>query len=316
MKNTSKLILLVGMSATGKSTYAKKKWEEDPKNNVIVSRDSYRKLLFGYNDSNLHTYYNRKDILQREKEVTLNMEEAIRYNLGRYKTVIIDDTNLKIKYINKFSKFNVPTYLKLFTGTIEECVNRDSKRLKQVGKDVIISQKSKFDIVCHFLKTNLALQIKEKEYIKYPFPSDIYRYTPNEELKQCVVVDIDGTIARRGDRSPYDMSKVDEDTEKVEITTVVKALKKQGITIVICTGRDGTGAEKSKKWLEDHSIPYDHFYIRKAGDMRADYVVKEEMWREIVKSFNIITMIDDRAQVINHARSLGFTVMDVANHTF
>lgn len=315
MKNTPQLEILVGTSASGKSTYSKEQWEKDPKNTVLVSRDNIRQLLFGFTDSNVQEYYSRKDLRGRENNVTDNLEEIIRFNLGKGKKVIVDNTHLKLSFINSYQKFNVPTTLVVFNTDLNVCVERDNNRVKAVGEAVIKKQSRQFKT----LIDSIDLNFPKNEITTVPlftFGYDRYKYTPNPDLASCVVVDIDGTIAEKGDRSPYDMNKVDEDTEKTNITAVVRALKEMNYPIIICTGRDGSGREKSIQWLLDNDIPFDRFYIREEGDMRPDFVVKEEMWMEIVKDFNILTMIDDRRQVIDHARSLNFTVMDVANHTF
>jgi len=56
--------------------------------------------------------------------------------------------------------------------------------------------------------------------------------------------------------------------------------------------------------------------MRKKGDNRKDSIVKEEIWNEIEKEYNIICMFDDRDQVVEHARSLGYTVAQVAEGNF
>ena len=51
--------------------------------------------------------------------------------------------------------------------------------------------------------------------------------------------------------------------------------------------------------------------IRNEKDMRPDWVVKEEMWKNISKQYNIIAMYDDRLQVVRRARALGLKVFNV-----
>ena len=52
-----KLMVLVGISGCGKSTFAKRQYESDPKNHLIVNRDKIRELLFGYTESTINDYY-------------------------------------------------------------------------------------------------------------------------------------------------------------------------------------------------------------------------------------------------------------------
>ena len=50
--------------------------------------------------------------------------------------------------------------------------------------------------------------------------------------------------------------------------------------------------------------------------MRKDYIIKEEMWRDICSRYYISQMFDDRDQVVEHARLLGFNVNQVAAGNF
>ena len=65
-----KIIVTVGMSNSGKSSFARTLWDLDPNEFVIVNRDAIRQLLFGYTEETVHEYYNRGDLNKREKEVT------------------------------------------------------------------------------------------------------------------------------------------------------------------------------------------------------------------------------------------------------
>ncbi len=57
-------------------------------------------------------------------------------------------------------------------------------------------------------------------------------------------------------------------------------------------------------------------YIRPEGDQRPDWVVKEEMWRQITKDYHIRGMFDDRLQVVRRARALGLKVFNVEYNNF
>jgi hypothetical protein len=59
------------------------------------------------------------------------------------------------------------------------------------------------------------------------------------------------------------------------------------------------------------SIPYTNLYMRATGDRRKDWIVKAEMWEQIQKKYNILGMVDDRAQVVDFARRLGYKVFQV-----
>jgi hypothetical protein len=55
--------------------------------------------------------------------------------------------------------------------------------------------------------------------------------------------------------------------------------------------------------------------MRKSGDNRPDYIIKEEMWKEANK--NILFVLDDRRSVVNMwRRQLGIVCFAVADGDF
>lgn len=312
MGKQGKIILMVGISGSGKSTVANSLWEKDPKNTVVVSRDKMREMLFSYSEGNVNTYYERKDIRGRENQVTTNLDEFILNNVNRGMTVLVDNTHLKRSYLDAYMKFRVPVTLVIVNTTLEVALDRDSNRVRTVGSEVIKKQFNQFKTLAKDLRLGAP---DNKEYVieystnSLPNPA----YDPNKD--ECVIFDIDGTIAQMVDRMPYDWNRVKEDIVKDRVVDYLRAMADE-YPIVICTGRDGVCEDLSKEWLYENKIPFDAFFIRKEKDQRPDFVVKEEMWKEIEKTYNIHSMVDDRAQVVNHARSLGYTVLQVAHHTF
>ena len=137
----------------------------------------------------------------------------------------------------------------------------------------------------------------------------------NKKLARAFIFDIDGTLAIRGDRDPFDYTRVGDDTLNKAVDICLYHLG-EDYNIIICSGREGICKAETEQWLHSNKIYYSELHMRKEGDYRADYIVKEEMWREIIKDNYIVGMFDDRLQVINHARKLGFTVFDVAGNTF
>jgi thiamine monophosphate synthase len=56
--------------------------------------------------------------------------------------------------------------------------------------------------------------------------------------------------------------------------------------------------------------------MRKSEDNRPDWQVKAEMWEEICKKYYIQFMVDDRNQVVDYARNLGFKVLQTEYNNF
>jgi hypothetical protein len=60
-----------------------------------------------------------------------------------------------------------------------------------------------------------------------------------------------------------------------------------------------------------------HLYMRPEGDMRKDAIVKLEIFdNEIRDNYDVQFALDDRNQVVEAYRSIGLTVLQVADGEF
>tara|TARA_R100000656_G_scaffold119948_1_gene94016 strand:- start:702 stop:1628 length:927 start_codon:yes stop_codon:yes gene_type:complete len=304
-----KIIITVGISGSGKSTWAHTLWATNPSQYVIVNRDKIRELLFGMTEGNISERYwgSRTDINAREKEVTKIQDTLINEALCAGKIPIVDATHLTKKYVTRFKYWNVPVEIELFRIDPQTAFDRINKRERKVSMEVLKKQYSQF--------TTLIKQMGQT-------PED-FDFTPvNLENKKkgkpgCVLVDIDGTLAHMVFRNPYDWHRVGEDEVDEPVKSLIWDLhRSQATKIIICTGRDGVCLPETEKWLKDNNIPYDGIFIRKPKDQRPDWVVKEEMWRKISQIYHIEYLVDDRLQVVRRARALGLKVFNVAYHNF
>ena len=297
MKNIK---LLIGISGSGKSTYSHELWKTNPSEFVIINRDKIRELLFGYTESDIYNYYQRNDIVKLEKKVTKYEDTLIYEALEENKTVILDATHLEKKYIERHEYWNVPIELIWFDTSLNEAIERDSIRNRKVGKDIITKQNNKY--------INLKKSFEHYKFIPYNIKYDL-------NLPHCILYDIDGTIAQMHNRGPFEWNKVKEDYMIYSVVSTIDWLSdldsKNRPTVILCTGRDGVALQDTIEWLNNNEIYYDDIMIRNEKDMRPDWVVKEEMWKNISKQYNIIAMYDDRLQVVRRARALGLKVFNV-----
>lgn len=94
MNNKKQVIICVGISGSGKSTWSTKYIEEN-KNWVRINRDDIRRVIVG----DLTDYYQREDLNHLENLVN-QFESSFRLKYLEYdKNIIIDNTHLKISYI-------------------------------------------------------------------------------------------------------------------------------------------------------------------------------------------------------------------------
>lgn len=135
------------------------------------------------------------------------------------------------------------------------------------------------------------------------------------------LVDIDGTLAVKGERGPFDWHRVGEDAPNKPVIQVVRALMAAGLEVRYVSGRTEECRGITVDWLRRHvmssTLPTDLF-LRADGDYRPDNVVKRELFDKHIRGvYDVAGVIDDRAKVVRMWREeLGLTVLDVAGHDF
>jgi len=304
----TKLTIMVGISASGKSTMAKEIVKEQ-QNTVIVSRDDIRKALFGYDENSISEYYKRDDLFELEKKVSIAQDSLISSFLSKKINVVLDNTNVKARYlneiINKYSNFEID--FKVIECEPKEAIERDKKRDRTVGREVILNQYNSF----RHLMSN------------FPSVDNQIEKIDNDCTKEaCFIFDIDGTLAIKQDRSPFDENEYINDMIDDNVARTFDTIASTGRKIFICTGRKFTekGKSETEKWLEQWGLTTRRTDVtllgRHENDERKDCYVKEDMWREITKTHYIVAMFDDRRQVVDHARKLGFKVCQVEDNNF
>lgn len=136
MTATQKIILCKGLPASGKSTYAKQLCKDDP-NFIRINKDDIRELLGSPIFSN--TFENQ--VLDIERKMGLAILET-------GKSLIIDDTNFAKKHQIYWSQIASARGIIIdvinFDVPVEECIERDLKREKPVGKAVIMDMYKKY----------------------------------------------------------------------------------------------------------------------------------------------------------------------------
>lgn len=272
---------------------------------MIVSRDQLRASLFGYLEDHSAHYQLPKDVLKQKEQLVSECAEAqIQAAVSAGLDVVVDDTNLhEAAFKRLIQRFPHCNFLHVVLScTIEEAKVRNSTRARQVPPETIDHQ-----FAClQKLQPHLSSLIRKRK----PF------FYNNPAFEKAVVVDMDGTLALLNGRNPYDSDNVRADTVNKPVLEAVLAMKAQGHSIVICTGRKAEALQGTVEWLQKANVPFSKLYIRNPSDSRPDYVVKEEMWKDIVRSFYIAAMFDDRDSVVRHARLAGFMVFQVNEGNF
>ena len=132
-----KMLILQGLPASGKSTYAKEWVNQDPKHRVRINRDTMRLML--------NPIYS----MDHENLVTDILDFALTNILAHNYDVVIDNMNLSKKYVDgleaKAKEANYEIVIKSFKDVpLDVCIERDSKRELSIGKSVITALHKKY----------------------------------------------------------------------------------------------------------------------------------------------------------------------------
>ena len=129
---------------------------------------------------------------------------------------------------------------------------------------------------------------------------------------KAIIVDVDGTIALRRGRSPYDYEKCDTDEPEDRVLQVVYDLYSAGYEVLFVSGREKVGncELKTSQWISNHYAGTFKLFMRNEGDHRADKLVKEEIYHEYIEpNYDVVAVIDDRNQCVDLWRSLGLLAL-------
>lgn len=109
-----------------------------------------------------------------------------------------------------------------------------------------------------------------------------------------------------------------------EIVKLFQMHKAAGDTVLCASGREDRFREFTQQWLMIYGVePYRYaesnkgLYMRKAGDNRADYIIKKEILDQIrADGFEPWLVYDDRDQVVQMWRDNGIRCLQVAPGAF
>ena len=215
--------------------------------------------------------------------------------------VVIDNTHLNPKTMTETISFcegigYVVELVDFRHVSLEECLRRDALREghTQVGEKVILDMFNKF--------------------LKTPADRDLPAWVPSN-LPDCIIVDIDGTLAKMKDRGPYEETKVYQDVVRKHVLFTILCMMNSNpeLKVFVFSGRSEKALNPTVKWLNDKcglgvvnhknsDLIFDNeieLYMRKEGDRRRDSIIKKELFDLYVKErYNVIVVFDDRPQVI------------------
>jgi predicted kinase len=186
-----KVILLKGLPASGKSTWAREQVRRFPGRYKRINKDDLRDML----DDGEWSEENEKFIVKARNRLILAA-------LAAGKDVIVDDTNLNPEHeraVRKLVEGRAEVEVRAFDVSLEEAIRRDHERARSVGEHVIR------DMHERWLGTPLE------------------QPPPGAEVPPAIICDLDGTLALLGERSPYDATSADRDLPNEPVIRVLLA---------------------------------------------------------------------------------------------
>ena len=145
----AKIILCRGIQGSGKTTWAKQWVLEDPEHRVRFNNDDIRNMLGKY------WVPSREDLVKNLKHTFLCTSMSYGFD------IVIDNMNLNPKELEYYNKviddwnntkgivldMVKPKYdleIKNFFTPLEDCIERDSKRLNPIGEKIIRNTYEKY----------------------------------------------------------------------------------------------------------------------------------------------------------------------------
>ncbi len=293
------VIMLKGLPASGKTTWAKNLIKKNPGRWKRVNKDDLRMMMDNGEWSG-----------NNERLVVTIRDAIIVESLVSGFNVVVDDTNFnevheqqirdyvqRIMMLNSHMNIqvNVKTFYKI---TPKECIERDQKRERPVGARVIMDMYNQY--------------LRPKDEVPMPL-------TPPSNLPKAILCDIDGTLAHGigVTRKPHEYHKVESDTVDETIKSIVNNYPGK---VILMSGRPEGCRQATERWLQKHNIAYDFLYMRSHDHYVAqtkDYLVKEELYNSYIRGkYNIEFVLDDRNQVVEKWREMGLKVLQVADGDF
>jgi predicted kinase len=303
---TKKVILPRGIPGSGKSTWVSEQLATHPAGTAVrLNNDDLSVMLYGQLWGNMFNNAS-KELLHHLRLAMLETFLKQEYITHVY----VDNTNLAVNTVKALQDvallhgaefivvddfLNVP---------IEECIERDSKRDRVVGADVI---------------RKMAKPIEKLKPWVLPEIPVIEKYDNEQDLPEVVICDIDGTLALMDGRTPYDYSLIHTDKPYEAVVDLVYDMWSLDVPIIFMSGRSDDSREQTKAWLNTHVLAGDlDLYMRKTGDYRPDWIVKYELFQEhIAGKYRVKFVLDDRNQVVELWRNkLGLSTFQVAEGNF
>ncbi|MDI9866222.1 AAA family ATPase [Flectobacillus sp. DC10W] len=271
-----KVLILQGIPASGKSTFAKSLVADSRGLWKRLNKDDMRAML----DDSVHSKENESFIEQLRD---MMLFEALKAG----KNVVIDDTNLwgrpiervkkVVEQFQKTHRTKIEIEIKPFEVDLGTCIERDSQRESSVGATVV---------------SKLYRQhIIHKE--------QLYNYAEKDEsLPPALICELDNVIAIPTQRSLQDTFLCENDLGHQPIKELLDIYRAKGYKIILLTQRPETYRRQTQNWLYYNRVEFDELLMFPVG-IKGIRHKKEIYEQEIASKYQVKLTLETQQEAVD-----------------
>lgn len=332
----AKMIITIGLPASGKTTWAKGFIEQRQSD---FTAHSWMRINWDEDREALgmtgHAFSRKAEGAMQDASFKKAREWA---NCNG--NLIIDNTNLSPKTVNKWLAIGIEhdmeVEMKNFDMPVQDCVRIDETRKSaRVGRAVIermalFSGRIDFSQVGHIIVDidGTLADTTERQRHLTPLPCPecngkgetegvvTDENGPGWEKKPCVVCEGRGVPKDFKKNWTAWMNECGTEKLREDVACIVDTLA-ASYEVLLVSGRSLDAAGRiTVDWLKRNNVRYEHLFMRNGGDFRDDTIIKQEILDKILLKLpkeKIILAIDDRPKVVRLWQQNGIKVLDVGN---
>ena len=129
----------------------------------------------------------------------------------------------------------------------------------------------------------------------------------SELFEECVIVDLGGTLAHRGERPKESFhERFLEDGIDEKMRDLVNLLYASNVMIIILTGQWDTSRAITQEWLRIHNVKHHNLFMKMGNlDKRDTLDFKEWFYTKIIKDLIPVNFVlEDREEIVEMWRNL------------
>lgn len=273
---SQKVLILQGIPASGKSTFAK--------GLVANSRGLWKRL----NKDDMRAMLDNSEHSKENESFAEQLRDMMLFEaLKAGKNVVIDDTNLwerpiervkkVVEQFQKAHRTKVEIEIKPFDVELGTCIERDSQRDSSVGATVV-SKLYRQHIVS-----------KEK----------LYTYSNvDESLPSALVCELDNVLAIAHQRNLQDVFLCENDLVHQPIKELLDIYRAKDYKIILLTQRPETYRRQTQNWLYYNRVEFDELLMYPSGIKGVRYK-KEFYEEEIALKYQVKLALETQQEAVD-----------------